>query len=178
MDRHSSLGTQQTACKTYFRWTSKTISKSRHLRNTFRKTSGTTSLIVSSTIHCASWTCSPSTTSGQRSTSWAGWQTSIHTLIRRVADHGHELASHSYWHQLVYEMTPDSFRADLRRSKTAIEDAASLPVTNYRAPSFSDHAGFHLGTRRFGGRRVYERFQHLSHRPRSVWHPRRSNVSS
>lgn len=58
-------------------------------------------------------------------------------LVRRIAEAGHELASHSYWHRLVYELTPDSFREDLRRSKRAIEDAAGVAVTSYRAPSFS-----------------------------------------
>jgi len=58
-------------------------------------------------------------------------------LVRKIADVGHELASHSYWHRLVYELTPDEFREDLRRSKRAIEDAAGVAVTSYRAPSFS-----------------------------------------
>ena len=58
-------------------------------------------------------------------------------LVRRIADAGHELASHSYWHHLVYQLTPDSFREDLRNSKRAIEDAAGVAVTSYRAPSFS-----------------------------------------
>lgn len=58
-------------------------------------------------------------------------------LVRHIADAGHELASHSYWHRLVYSLTPDEFRADLRRSTAAIEDAAGARVTSYRAPSFS-----------------------------------------
>ena len=59
------------------------------------------------------------------------------SLVREIAAAGHELASHSYWHRLVYELTPEEFRADLRRSKQAIEDACSAAVTMYRAPSFS-----------------------------------------
>jgi polysaccharide deacetylase family protein (PEP-CTERM system associated) len=58
-------------------------------------------------------------------------------LVREIAAAGHELASHSYWHRLVYELTPDEFRADLRRSKQAIEDAGGTAVRLYRAPSFS-----------------------------------------
>ena len=58
-------------------------------------------------------------------------------LVERIAAAGHELASHSYWHRLVYELTPDEFREDLRRSKRAIEDAAGQLVEGYRAPSFS-----------------------------------------
>jgi len=58
-------------------------------------------------------------------------------LVRDIHAAGHELACHSYWHRLVYEQTPDEFRADLRRAKHAIEDAASHAVFAYRAPSFS-----------------------------------------
>ena len=58
-------------------------------------------------------------------------------LVRRIQQGGHELASHSYDHGLVYDKTPDQFRQDLRRAKTAIEQASGLAVTGYRAPSFS-----------------------------------------
>jgi polysaccharide deacetylase family protein (PEP-CTERM system associated) len=58
-------------------------------------------------------------------------------LIRRIVDAGHEIASHGWDHQRVFTMTPEVFRADLVRARTAIEDAAGTEVTGYRAPSFS-----------------------------------------
>ena len=58
-------------------------------------------------------------------------------LVRRIHNAGHELASHSYDHGLVYDKTPEQFAHDLRRAKTAIEDAAGVPIYGYRAPSFS-----------------------------------------
>jgi polysaccharide deacetylase family protein (PEP-CTERM system associated) len=58
-------------------------------------------------------------------------------LVRRIHAGGHELASHSYDHGLVYDRTPDSFRDDLRRARTAIEQAAGVAVTGFRAPSYS-----------------------------------------
>lgn len=58
-------------------------------------------------------------------------------LVRRIAHHGHELASHGYWHQLVYDLTPEAFAADIEASKEAIADASGIVVTAYRAPSFS-----------------------------------------
>lgn len=58
-------------------------------------------------------------------------------LVRQIHDAGHELASHSYGHGLVYEATPDEFLEDLRRASRAIEDAAGVPVRGYRAPSYS-----------------------------------------
>jgi len=58
-------------------------------------------------------------------------------LVCEISDRGHEVGSHSYWHRLVYELTPEEFRQDLRRSRDALERAANAPVTAYRAPSFS-----------------------------------------
>jgi polysaccharide deacetylase family protein (PEP-CTERM system associated) len=58
-------------------------------------------------------------------------------LIRDIQQAGHELGCHSYWHRLVYRMTPDEFREDLRRAGRTIEDLSGAPVTAYRAPSFS-----------------------------------------
>ena len=58
-------------------------------------------------------------------------------LVQRIANEGHELASHSHWHYEVYKHTPGSFHADLERSIKAIEDAAGIKVHGFRAPSFS-----------------------------------------
>jgi polysaccharide deacetylase family protein (PEP-CTERM system associated) len=57
--------------------------------------------------------------------------------IRRIAARGHEIACHSFSHQLVYAMTPAAFREDTRRAVTAIEDACGISPTAYRAPSYS-----------------------------------------
>ena len=45
-------------------------------------------------------------------------------LVRRIADAGHELGSHSHWHRLVFSLSPDEFREDLRRARGAIGEAA------------------------------------------------------
>ena len=67
-----------------------------------------------------------------------GWVAERHPrLIRRIVEAGHEIASHGWDHVRVFTMTPDGFRADLARARTAIEDAAGVAVTGYRAPSFS-----------------------------------------
>lgn len=58
-------------------------------------------------------------------------------LVRRIADGGHEIASHGSSHRLVYDMTPDAFREDVRRAKRVLEDAGGAAVVGYRAPSFS-----------------------------------------
>jgi polysaccharide deacetylase family protein (PEP-CTERM system associated) len=58
-------------------------------------------------------------------------------LVREIVARGHEPACHSYWHRLIYTLTPDEFRQDTQHAKNAIEDACGQSVTGYRAPSFS-----------------------------------------
>ena len=67
-----------------------------------------------------------------------GWVAERHpSLIARIAAAGHELACHSHEHRLVYDLTREQFRADVRRAKAAIEDASGRRVAGYRAPSYS-----------------------------------------
>src|SRR4051812_19686782 len=58
-------------------------------------------------------------------------------LMRRIAAAGHEIASHGWDHDRVFTLTPDAFRADLKRAHAAIEAAAGVAPRGYRAPSFS-----------------------------------------
>jgi polysaccharide deacetylase family protein (PEP-CTERM system associated) len=58
-------------------------------------------------------------------------------LVREIADRGHEIASHGYDHRLVYTLTPEQFRGDVRAAKQRLEDTVGRPVLGYRAPSFS-----------------------------------------
>jgi polysaccharide deacetylase family protein (PEP-CTERM system associated) len=58
-------------------------------------------------------------------------------LMRRVAEAGHEVASHGWDHQRVFTMGPEQFRADIARAREVLEDATGQQVRGYRAPSFS-----------------------------------------
>ena len=58
-------------------------------------------------------------------------------LVRHIDAAGHEIGSHSYWHRLVYDLSPDEFRDDLRRSRDVLQNLTGKPVTTFRAPSFS-----------------------------------------
>lgn len=58
-------------------------------------------------------------------------------LVTEIARAGHEVASHSYWHRLVYQLAPGEFRADLRKSKDVLEQIIQAPITAFRSPSFS-----------------------------------------
>ena len=59
------------------------------------------------------------------------------SMVRRMAEAGHEVASHGYGHQRASEQTPQEFRADLVHAKALLEDIIGEPVLGYRAPSFS-----------------------------------------
>ncbi len=58
-------------------------------------------------------------------------------LVVRIADGGHEIASHGYDHRLIYEQTPAEFRDDVRRAKAELEATCGKAVLGYRAPSYS-----------------------------------------
>ena len=58
-------------------------------------------------------------------------------LVTEIQQAGHEIGRHSQWHQLVYELGPDRFRADLIESRDILQDITGSPVTLYRSPSFS-----------------------------------------
>jgi polysaccharide deacetylase family protein (PEP-CTERM system associated) len=67
-----------------------------------------------------------------------GWVAERHPdLVRRIADRGHEVASHGYAHRLIYDQTPKAFRDDVKRAKAILEDACGREVSGYRAPSYS-----------------------------------------
>jgi len=67
-----------------------------------------------------------------------GWVANRYpALVRRIAEAGHEVASHGWDHERVFRMTPEQFEGDLKHARAAIEDAAGQAVTGYRAPSFS-----------------------------------------
>ncbi|MEO6423350.1 MAG: XrtA system polysaccharide deacetylase [Candidatus Nitrotoga sp.] len=59
------------------------------------------------------------------------------TVVRRIVDNGHELASHGYGHQRVSELSRNEFNEDISSAKKILEDLSGSPVIGYRAPSFS-----------------------------------------
>ena len=58
-------------------------------------------------------------------------------IVRKLADAGHEIASHGHAHEAVNALGPERFKADVIRANHALEDVTGLPVLGYRAPSFS-----------------------------------------
>ena len=58
-------------------------------------------------------------------------------VVRQIVQAGHEVGCHSHLHRLVYQLSPEEFRADTERACCAIEDACGVAPRAYRAPSFS-----------------------------------------
>ena len=58
-------------------------------------------------------------------------------VVRRIADAGHELGSHSYHHLRLFNQDPDAVKEAVTSSKAILEDVAGKPVYGLRAPGFS-----------------------------------------
>ncbi len=63
---------------------------------------------------------------------WVAWRNP--RIVRLIAEAGHELACHSFWHLPLSSHDRASFVADLRASKSLLEDLSAQPVRGYRAP--------------------------------------------
>ncbi len=58
-------------------------------------------------------------------------------LIKTIKDEGHEIATHSFYHQRVFEMTEGAFEEDINRSIGAISSIVGERVIGFRAPEWS-----------------------------------------
>ncbi len=55
-------------------------------------------------------------------------------LVRRMADEGHEVASHTWTHRILTELEPDEIREELRRTNEEIERLTGRRPTLMRPP--------------------------------------------
>ena len=58
-------------------------------------------------------------------------------LVKDIHSSGHEVASHGYNHRLIYDLTPDEFRDDVKRSRDILENLTGTAVKGFRATSYS-----------------------------------------
>jgi polysaccharide deacetylase family protein (PEP-CTERM system associated) len=58
-------------------------------------------------------------------------------LVQAICRAGHRVGCHGYAHRLIYEGNKLDFRNDVRQARQAIEDITGMPVTSFRAPSYS-----------------------------------------
>ena len=68
---------------------------------------------------------------------WGGWPEHFPDLVREIERQGHEIGTHGYSHELVYNLTPNEFRRDVARSLEVLGRITSRPILGYRAPGFS-----------------------------------------
>ena len=67
-----------------------------------------------------------------------GWIAEHHPqIVKTIAVCGHELASHGYRHQLIYNQTPAEMKSETERAVQLVEDLSGSKVLGYRAASFS-----------------------------------------
>jgi polysaccharide deacetylase family protein (PEP-CTERM system associated) len=67
-----------------------------------------------------------------------GWVAERHPkLVRRIAEAGHEVASHSFFHEVVARHSRATLAEDLASSRKLLEDLAGQPVAGFRAPGGS-----------------------------------------
>jgi polysaccharide deacetylase family protein (PEP-CTERM system associated) len=67
-----------------------------------------------------------------------GWIAQRHPeLVQRIAAAGHEIASHGFNHELIYNQSPEDFKNDVISARHLLQDLTGQAVVGYRAPSFS-----------------------------------------
>lgn len=59
------------------------------------------------------------------------------SLIKKIADRGHEIGSHGFFHKQLFKLNENQFRKEVADSKKMLEDITSTIVLGYRAPAFS-----------------------------------------
>jgi polysaccharide deacetylase family protein (PEP-CTERM system associated) len=59
------------------------------------------------------------------------------SLIKKISNNGHEVASHGFSHNQIFNLSQDQFRQEISDSKKLLEDITSAPIVGYRAPAFS-----------------------------------------
>ncbi len=59
------------------------------------------------------------------------------SIVRKIVDQGHEIASHGYSHKLIYNQSQKEFRDETIKSKAILEDIAQVEVKGYRAATYS-----------------------------------------
>ena len=56
-------------------------------------------------------------------------------LVKKIADHGHEIACHGMHHNDMNQYSREEFKAKLKESKNILEDITGQKIKGYRAPN-------------------------------------------
>ena len=67
-----------------------------------------------------------------------GWVAERHPeLVKRCVEAGHEIASHGYEHEFLFDMDPESFDKDLARTEELLMAAGAPRPVGFRASTFT-----------------------------------------
>lgn len=66
-----------------------------------------------------------------------GWIAKTYPEVVRKISERYQIGSHTMNHQLVWQQTPDEFKADVESSIKLLQDITGKPVECFRAPGFS-----------------------------------------
>ena len=103
-------------------------------------------------------------------------------IVKEACKRGHEIASHGYYHELLYELGYKKFRSDINRSKALLEDLSGCEVKGYRAPGFSltsescwayaalIEEGFTYSSSVYPAKRAHGYFTEFGDEPREIIH--------
>ena len=58
-------------------------------------------------------------------------------LLQKITQEGHEIGSHTHWHQMLTQMSPKTLKEDLHHSITRLKEISLHPILGFRAPSWS-----------------------------------------
>lgn len=70
--------------------------------------------------------------------------------VRRIADAGHEVGSHSHSHRLLTDLSTAARREEYARSREVLRELTGQPVRGFRAPAFDVPPGHFEGLDRAG----------------------------
>jgi len=59
------------------------------------------------------------------------------SLVRKISDAGHEIASHSMSHTCLYKLNKEDIKKEILESKKVLEDICGKNVLGFRAPAWS-----------------------------------------
>ncbi len=59
------------------------------------------------------------------------------SLVKKIADAGHEIGVHGFLHKQLFKLSKDEFRTEVTDCKKLLEDITSNQIVGHRAPAFS-----------------------------------------
>jgi polysaccharide deacetylase family protein (PEP-CTERM system associated) len=76
---------------------------------------------------------------GQKATFFVlGWIAKRYPeVVRKMCDKGYDVGFHTNYHELIHQLTPDSFRKDLMEGLEYLQQITGKKVLFFRAPGFS-----------------------------------------